>query len=245
MIRCIAIDDEPLALKQIASYINRTPFLQLVKQCKSAAIAIETLQNEEIDLMFVDINMPDITGLELVKSLEKPVMTIFTTAYSEYAIEGFKVDAVDYLLKPFSYEEFLKSAMRVRARWELTKQTAPPAQPVTANNDNNYTFIKVNSRRMVKIDLSDIIYAEGQGEYVKFFINNDSDQMLFMTMTLLEQQLPTERFMRVHRSYIINLDHIAEISYNRIILSNGAKIPIGDLYRENFLEFINKNTLKR
>ena len=244
MIKCIAIDDEPLALQQIVAYINKTPFLNLVAQCKSASAALEVLHKEDVELMFVDINMPDITGLELVKSLNKPVMTIFTTAYSEYAIEGFRVDAVDYLLKPFSYEEFLKSALKVKARWDLTQQTAGSAQPPAQSVDTDYIFIK-SDQRMVKIPFSDIIYAEGQSEYVKIFICSGAFEKPLLSLNLLEQRLPTEKFMRVHRSYIINLDYIVEVSYNRILLNNGSKIPIGEVYREQFTNFINKNLIKR
>ncbi len=239
MIRCIAIDDEPLALQQTVSYIKRTPFLQLKAQCKSAANALDIVNSEDIDLMFVDINMPDITGLEFVKSLQNHIMIIFTTAYSEYAIEGFKVDALDYLLKPFGYDEFLRAAMKAQNHWNLIKHTEP-----TTEEQFDYIFVK-SDQRMVKIPFSNITYIESQGEYVKIFISGGSNEMPLLSMSIMEQKLPPERFMRVHRSYIINLDHIVEISYNRILLTDGKKIPIGDMYRDPFLLFVNKNMVKK
>jgi two-component system LytT family response regulator len=237
MIRCIAIDDEPLALKQIADYIRKTPFLELVDKFESALIALPFLHENEIDLMFVDINMPDLNGMEFVKSLNNPPKVIFTTAYSEYAIEGFKVDAIDYLLKPISYTDFLKAAEKARDRFgSKNNETAK------VESDEKFLFIK-SEYKIIRINLSEIKYIEGMREYVRIHIENQKAIMALMSMKKMEEFLPVKNFMRVHRSYIVNLDKITTIERNRIIFDQDVYIPVSDQYKEIFQEFLNDNFL--
>ena len=250
MIKCIAIDDEPLALRQIETYIKRVPTLELVALCNCAAQAEQVLQAEQVELIFVDVNMPDKSGVDMVREMENPPMVIFTTAYPEYAIEGFRLDAVDYLLKPFSFEEFEHSVEKVLSLVELRRMrdahSEALSEAVPAPEDKSSDCISIKADyKVTLVRYDDIIYIESVGEYVRLHLTSGQRIMTLLRLKNVETALHSARFMRVHRSYIINLDHIAEISYNRIILSNGANIPIGDLYRENFLEFINKNTLKR
>ena len=194
MIRCIAIDDEPLALMQIAGYIKKTPFLELVGQYESAIQAIDVLGNISVDLMFVDINMPDLNGMDFVRTLEKPPRIVFVTAYSEYALEGFRVDAIDYLLKPISYVDFLKSANKVKSWFD-----SHPQKSDDIKSDKDFLFIK-SDYKVLRINFSDINYIEGMSEYIKIHLTNSKPVMTLLSMKFIEEQLPSDRFMRVHRS---------------------------------------------
>jgi len=237
MIRCIAIDDEPLALKQLAEYIKKTPFLELMGQYDSALQAIEGLANSSVDLMFVDINMPDLSGLDFVRSLEKPPMIIFVTAYSEYAVEGFKVDAVDYLLKPIGYTEFLKSANKARSYFEALHQATSKE-----STDGEYLYVKVDYKT-VRLSLDEIIYIEGMREYVRIHLTTGKSLMPLISLRILEVQLPSNKFMRVHRSYIVNLKKITSIDNYRILFDGKEYIPVGDQYKDVFQNYINSRSL--
>lgn len=237
MIRCIAIDDEPLALKQIAAYIEKTPDLILVGEFESAMGAISFMKDNEVDLMFVDINMPDLSGMDFVKSLIKPPGVIFTTAYSEYAIEGFRVDAIDYLLKPISYADFLKASERAGERL-LT--TTGKASKVESNND--FLFIK-SEYKILRIRLADINYIESMREYLRIHFVSERPIMTLMSMKKMEEHLPDTSFMRVHRSYIVNLNRISTIERNRIIFGKDTYIPVSDQYKDRFNEYLNNNFL--
>jgi len=237
MIRCIAIDDEPLALKQIAGYIQKTPFLELAGQFESAIQVISFLSEQEVDLMFVDINMPDLSGMEFVKSLNNPPKVIFTTAYSEYAIEGYKVDAVDYLLKPISYTDFLKAAQKAKDRF-FSQETS--AEKV--GSDEKFLFIK-SEYKIIRINLSDIKYIEGMREYVRIHIESQKPVMTLMSMKKMEEHLPDKNFMRVHRSFIVNLDKITTVERNRIVFDEDVYIPVSDQYKSKFHEYLDKNFL--
>ena len=237
MIRCIAIDDEPLALKQIAGYIEKTPFLELVGLCESALHALELLERTAIDLMFVDINMPDLSGIDFVKTLENPPFIVFVTAYSEYAIEGFRVDAIDYLLKPISYGDFLKSANKVKT-WYDAMQKKP--SEVTSNKE--FLFIK-SEYKILRINFDDIKYIEAMSEYIRIHLVNSKPVMTQLSMKSIEDQLPEDKFMRVHRSFIINLSKISVIERNRIIFDGTVYIPVSDQYKSRFQNYIDKNFL--
>ena len=237
MIRCIAIDDEPLALKQIADYINKTPFLELAGLCESALQAIEVLDKTLVDLMFVDINMPDLSGMEFVKSLENPPLIVFITAYSEYAIEGFRVDAIDYLLKPVSYGDFLKSANKVKSWFDAQQQK--PAE-VTSNKD--FLFIK-SEYKILRINFDDIKYIEAMSEYIRIHLVSSKPVMTQLSMKSIEDKLPEDRFMRVHRSFIINLSKISVIERNRIIFDGNVYIPVSEQYKSRFQNYLDKNFL--
>lgn len=234
-IRCLAIDDEPLALRQVEDFIKKTPFLELVAGCKSAFDAIEVLSDQPVDLMFVDINMPDLSGMDFIKSLTNRPNVIFTTAYSEYAIEGFKVEALDYLLKPISYSDFLKSATKAQRHFELIKSVNFPA----GSEEDEFLFVK-SEYKIIKIRLNEIKYIEGMREYVRIHLTGTKPIMTLMSMRSLEDKLPADRFMRVHRSFIVNLDQITVVERNRIVFDKEVYIPVSDQYKDQFQEFIDK-----
>lgn len=235
MIRCIAIDDEPLALKQLSGYIKKTPFLELAGSYESALTALGILKEGHIDLIYVDINMPDLNGLDFVKSLDDPPMIVFVTAYSEYAIEGFRVDAVDYLLKPVSYGDFLKSANKVKTWFE-----AKNSKPVELSSTKDFLFIKAEYK-ILRINFDDIKYIEGMSEYIRIHLTGTRPVMTLLSMKAIEEQLPPDRFMRVHRSYIVNLSKISVIERGRIIFDGKVSIPVSDHYKDAFQRFIDKN----
>lgn len=237
MIRCIAIDDEPLALEQIADYIQKTPFLELVGLFESALQAIETLDNIPVDLMFVDINMPDLNGMDFVKSLENPPKIVFVTAYGEHALEGFRVDALDYLLKPIGYSDFLKSANKVKMWFDLN-----PKKSAEVNSNKQFLFIK-SEYRIVRINFDDIKYIEGMNEYIRIHLTNSKPVMTLLSMKSIEDQLPDDRFLRVHRSFIVSLSKITVIERSRIVFGTDVYIPVSVQYKDKFQNFLDRNFL--
>lgn len=257
MIRCLAIDDEPLALKQLTNFISKIPYLELVAACPSAMEAKDVLSHEMIDAIFCDINMPDLNGMDFIKSLASPPLVVFTTAYSEYALEGYKVDAVDYLLKPFGLDEFRRAAEKLLKRLgtaEANQETAMPATEEKAPEEGekkietstDSLFVKVENR-MVKITLSNVFYIEGMSEYLKIhLVGTDEHGMplkpaiVLYSLKRLEERLPSF-FMRIHRSYIINLRYVKEVSKTRVTMENGVILPIGELYKENLNNYLLRN----
>ena len=249
MIRCIAIDDEPLALQQLAAYIKKTPFLELVAQCQSAIEARQFLEQDTVDAIFCDINMPDLNGMDFVKSLQVPPLIVFTTAYSEYAVEGFKVNAVDYLLKPFGMQDFMRAANRLKERvqgsrvQEVQGSRVQEVQGSPLTSENADTIFVKTDYRVVKVTISDIRYIEGMSEYLKIFIEGEPKPIVtLLSMKKMEEKLP-ENFMRIHRSYIVNLTKIQEINKNRIIMDAETFLPIGDMYKEAFQKYIDTKFL--
>jgi DNA-binding LytR/AlgR family response regulator len=236
-IKCLAIDDEPFALKQIGAYITKTPFLELVALNNSALDAFEYIYSNRIDLIFVDINMPDLNGVDFVKALKEKPHIIFTTAYSEYAIEGFKVNAIDYLLKPIGYKDFLKAVNKVKTLFDLHDLQS---EPIKTTQD--HLFVK-SEYKLMRIELSDIKFIESMHEYVRIHLMSDKPVMTLLSMKSIEEQLPSEKFMRVHRSFIVNMDRIKVIERNRIVFDKNVYIPVSDQYKAKFQEFINKNFL--
>ena len=234
MIRCLAIDDEPLALQQLITYIGKVPFLELAAQCQSAMEARKFLEQDTVDAIFCDINMPDLNGMDFIKSLQAPPLIVFTTAYSEYAVEGFKVNAVDYLLKPFGLDDFRRAANRIKERQESVstniQHPIPNTQPATL-------FVKTDYR-MVKINIPDIRYIEGMSEYLKIYLEGEDKPIItLLSMKKIESRLP-ENFMRIHRSYIVNLHKIQEVNKNRIIMDAETYLPVGDMYKESFQQYL-------
>lgn len=234
-INCIAIDDEPLALRKLEFYILKTPFLTLVKSCKDAFEALQVIKENKVDLIFADINMPDLSGLDFVKMLqnEKPLV-IFTTAYSEYAVEGFKVDAIDYLLKPFGYNDFLKAASKALRQEELKSL----ANNALKKEDDESIFIKCDykTRRLI---LKEITFIEGESEYVRIHTSDGKSLLYLSSMKAILETLNSPRFLRVHRSYIVNIDRIKAISTSAVFIrvndeaaEKDQSIPIGDQYRD-------------
>ena len=234
----MAIDDEPLALQQIATYIGKVPFLELTAQCQSAVEARQFLENDTVDAIFCDINMPDLNGMDFVKSLTTPPLIVFTTAYAEYAVEGFKVAAVDYLLKPFGLQDFQRAANRLQERLESPSSLL---SPLSSENDA-VVFLK-SDYRIIKVAINDIRYIEAMSEYLKVHLRNEQKPITtLLSMKKIEERLP-HNFMRIHRSYIVNLDDIREVNKNRVILDADTYLPIGDIYRENFQQYLDTKFL--
>jgi DNA-binding LytR/AlgR family response regulator len=236
-IRCVAIDDEPLAIKVIEDYINQTPFLELVEKFTNPVKAFSYLNenDSEIDLIFVDIQMPDISGLDVVSKLRNKPLLIFTTAYSEFALEGFKADAIDYLLKPIDYPDFLKAANKAK-EWIHTRRAKSP----DVQSNKNFLFIK-SEYKIIRINFNEIKYIQGMSEYVKIHLTHGKPIMSLLSLKSLEVQLPENMFMRVHKSYIVNLEEINVIERNEIVYDDGTVIPVSNQYKSKFQEFVDKN----
>ena len=238
MIRTIAIDDEPLALQLVKGYISKTPFLELAASFDNPLDAMEFLQENEVDLIFLDIQMPDLTGTEFTRVLGGSHKIVFTTAYEKYALEGFRLEAVDYLLKPFNYEEFLKAARKAEKLIRLGNAEKLPE--VAANNE--FLFLK-SEYKIRRINFNDIRYIEGLKDYVKVYLVSETQAVLSLsTLKSLEEKLPKSKFMRVHRSFIVNLEKIETIERSRILFGK-VYIPVSDQYKEQFQEYLDKNFL--
>lgn len=241
--RCIAIDDEPLALRQISSYISKIPFLELVATFRSAVVAQEWLRENGTDLIFVDINMPDMTGVEFVQTLETPAMVIFTTAYAEYAIEGYKLSAVDYLLKPFGLQDIVRASEKAHSLYELLQlqeQLSGGAQEEEPTESAEEGVLSVHADRKTHlVKMSNIVYLESAGEYVRLHLVDGTKLVTLFRLKNMESELHSSQFMRVHRSYIINLAHISGYTKGRVFLSNDDYVPIGENYKEQFLNYMN------
>ena len=243
MLKCIAIDDEPLALRQITGYISKIPYLELSATFNNAIDAQQRLTEEPADLIFADINMPDLNGVDFVRALPDRPMVIFTTAYSEYAVEGFKLDAVDYLLKPFSFADFSRSAAKANSLYELRQnrrsepqETASEATP----RDKEYISVKADYKVSL-VRIAEIIYLESEGEYVRMHLADGSTITTLFRLKNMETALPAESFMRVHRSYIVNLRCIKGYVRSRVFLSDTEYVPIGENYKESFQRYIDAN----
>lgn len=243
MLKCIAIDDEPLALRQISAYIAKIPYLELAATFNNAIEAQQRLASERVDLIFVDINMPDLNGVNFVRALTDRPMVVFTTAYSEYAIDGFKLDAVDYLLKPFSFADFSRAAAKANSLYEL-RQGRLPAQPDSDSEatpkDREYISVKADYKVSL-VRIADIVYIESEGEYVRMHLCDGSTITTLFRLKNMEAALPSEQFMRVHRSYIVNLRAIRSYVRGRIFLSDTEYVPIGENYKEAFQNYIDRH----
>ncbi len=239
-ISCIAVDDEPMALNLVESYIEKTPFLELKTKCSSAIEAMQYIKEHPVDLLFLDIQMPDLTGIEFSKLLPKETRIIFTTAFDQYALEGFKVEAIDYLLKPFDYAEFLTAANKAQKWFELVKGKAN--KPEIISSEKEFLFVK-SEYKQLRIKLDDVLYFESLKDYIKIWLKNETKPILtLMSLKSLEQELPETQFMRVHRSFIVSLKNIDVIERSQIII-NKQRITVSEQYKPKFLEFVNNNSL--
>lgn len=233
---CIILDDEPLAVELIEAYVRRTPFLTLKGAFTDTAAALATLEKEEVDLIFLDIQMPEFNGLEFSRLLKDKVRVIFITAFEQYAIEGFRVDALDYLLKPVSYSEFLRAAHKA-LKWKEAQEAV-----ATGQDTMDSVFVR-SGNRLVRVFLSQILYIEGMQDYVKIHLEGQSQPVVaLMTMKDLEDML-TLPFMRIHRSYIINLEKVVAIERNRVFIGD-TYVSVSESYKEQFLEQINRRMIK-
>lgn len=237
MINCIAVDDEPLALKQLQNYISQVPFLDFKGGCRCAAEAMKYIREDIVDAIFLDINMPDINGIDFVKTLVTPPIIVFTTAYADYAVEGFKVNAVDYLLKPFGLDEFRRAAEKVRVQYEQREGNS-----TAVADDDDSLFFKTDYK-IVRVNVSSISCIEGMSEYLKLHMDGNVDPLvILLSMKKLEGRLPSY-FMRVHKSYIINLRKIREVARGRVLMEDGTLIPVGDMYKEAFQAYLDSKFL--
>ena len=244
-VSCIAVDDEPLALALLCTFIEQTPFLKLVGRYGSGVEALKGLHelDEKVDVAFLDIQMQELTGLELARVLGQqaaPPRIIFTTAFPQYALDGYKVDALDYLVKPFNYEEFLRAAQKARAYAELAQASAEVA-PAAPAPEEEHIFLKVEYQ-LVRVALSDILYVEGLKDYVKVHLKSTPRALLsLMSLRAMEEKLPARRFLRIHRSFIVALDKIEAV--RRLTVQIGTEtIPVGEQYKEAFAQFLSRWT---
>ena len=232
-IQCIAIDDEPLALKKLAGYIQKIPFLELKVECRSASEAMDYMHINPVQLIFTDINMPDINGMEFVRSLTNKPFIVFTTAYSEYALEGFQVEAVDYLLKPVIFASFLKAATKVKNLIDLTAKNY--REKIQAPTE--HLFVK-SEYRQVRIEIEEIKFIESQHEYIKIHLINGNSVITKMSLKSMEELLPSDKFLKVHRSFIVNLAKITLVERNRIIFDEKVYIPVSTQFKENLQSYL-------
>ena len=238
-ITCLIADDEPMALNLIESYVLKTPFLELKAKCNSAIEAMQVLEEQkDIDLFFLDIQMPDLTGLEFSKLLPQNSRVIFTTAFDQYAIDGYKVNALDYLLKPFDYNEFLNASTKARNYFE----SQHPVSVSKPEKKQEFFFVK-SEYKQIKINFSEILYIEGLKDYVKIYLKDTPKPILtLMSLKKLEEELPSENFMRIHRSFIIGLDKIETIERNHIVIGK-EQIAIAPNYKDSLMEYIGGKSL--
>lgn len=245
-IKCLIIDDEPLAIKVIENYLLRLNEFEIVAKCESAIEAFNILQNDKIDLLFLDINMPMLTGIDFVKSLEQKPEVILTTAHREYALEGFEISALDYLLKPISFQRFLKAANKA-SQFIHTKEAAKapskviPSTPsgstsVSTQEEDRFIFLKVE-KKMLKVFLDDIIYMESLKDYLRIY-TKETEMVVHYTLTKILENLPEDEFIRIHRSYAISLKKVNAIEGNQVELKNGKMLPIGRLYQQTVKDTI-------
>ncbi|MDF0709080.1 LytR/AlgR family response regulator transcription factor [Flagellimonas okinawensis] len=236
---CIAVDDEPMALRLIKGYIAKTPFLELQNSFSNAVEALEFFNSNPVDLLFLDIQMPDLSGMELSKIVKGKTNVIFTTAFDRYALEGFKVDAVDYLLKPFNYGEFLVGAQKA---YDRIQPSSIEPQKIPANSDKDFLFVKSGYKHL-KLQLDKILYFEGLKDYVKIVVKDNPGPILsLMTLKSLEADLPSDRFMRVNRSFIVALPFIEEVERG-LILINNTQITVSEQHKDKFLAYLDDNSI--
>ncbi len=236
-IKCAIVDDEPLAVELLASYVEKIPFLELCGKYNNATDALHGIGEQPVDLLFLDIQMPELNGLELSKMIPESTRIVFTTAFNQYAVDGFRVNALDYLLKPISYADFLDACNKALQWFQLTQQSEQPSAPRTEEEPTSI-FVK-SEYKLLQINLDDIRYIEGLKDYVKIYTEQSPHPILsLMNMKAIEQMLPASRFIRVHRSFIVQKSKIREIERNRIVFGD-VYIPIGDSYKQAFQDFIN------
>lgn len=246
-IRCLVVDDKPLALDILTDYIRKIDFLEFVASTTSALEALQIVEREQIDLLFLDIQMPELTGIQVMKILGDKCRVILTTAYTEYALEGYEHNVVDYLLKPIAFDRFYKAALKARQQFEaglvpvVASPLPQPEEKISGKSTRDIIFVKTEYK-IVKIRLDDILYVEGLQNYVSIYTRNERILSL-RNIKKMQEQLPGNQFVRVHKSYIVSLDKIDSIERNRIFIGE-AVIPVGDTYKENFLGTIeNMNAL--
>jgi len=232
-IRCIIVDDEPLALNKLKRYILKYPFLELVSSCHNVETARRAMESGEVDLIFIDINMPDVNGLEFIRTLVNPPMVVFVTAYPEYAAESYKVNALDYLLKPFGSEEFNRVAEKVYNHWQLLQNQIN----ASAAGEGNVRYLKCD-HRFIRVECDDIRYIEGQSEYLKIHLVSDNPFLTHMTFRQITDSFP-DNFIQIHRSYVVNMKHVVSAERTLVVLDDGTRLPVSSSRRNDLLEYMN------
>ncbi len=236
-VKCIIIDDEPLAREGMKLNIKEIDFLELIGEFEDAVKANDFITNNDVDLMFLDIQMPNLSGIDFLKSIKNPPLTILTTAYPQFALESYDLDIVDYLVKPIRIERFIKAVNKAKEIFEYKNSEK------TSNEKINYVYIK-SDRKYIKLNFSNILYIEGLKDYVIVYTGDNNKYITAMNIKTIYNQLPAEIFFRVSKSYIININNITEID-NDFVKIDLKEIPIGRTYKEEFLNYINKHLIKR
>jgi len=239
---CVIVEDEPLARNLMTEYVRKVPaLLNLVEACSSPLAALEVLRNNNVDILFLDVQMPEITGISLLKVLQKKPLVVLTTAYSEYALEGYELDVADYLLKPITFERFLRTVDKLVQRLETKATPAPAPERTSSEPSPAFVFVK-DGTKLVKVRLDDILYVEGLKDYVT--IHTRTQKVISLQrLKALEEQLPADKFIRIHNSYIVALDAI-EVIHKGDVQIGQAVLPIGETYKKAFKEFIDKNQMQ-
>lgn len=235
-LKTLIIDDEPIALEKLRSYVDKTPFLELASACSSGFEAIEYLATTDIDLVITDINMPDLNGMDFIKSLSDPPMVIFTTAYDHYAVDSYRVSAVDYLLKPYSYVDFSRAAQKALDT-HIYKNTG-----TQSDSPSDSIFIKVDYR-YIRVNLADIRFIRGYGEYLRIFVDKQKNPLVTLSSFAAIKNRLSENFLQVHRSFIVNMEHVQVIERNRIIMDEENYIPVGDSYKGAFQQYLTNHSI--
>lgn len=233
-IRTLVIDDEPIALEKLRTYVEKTPQLELVGACDSAFDAMEYVNKGDVDLIITDINMPDLNGLDFVKTLKNAPMVIFITAYADYAVESYSVSAVDYLLKPYGYVEFSRAVNKAAEAFSLRKVAATPSE---RKEDADSIFFKVDYR-YVRVSLADIRYIKGYGEYLQVYVEGEKNPIVTLSSFAAIKERLTDSFLQVHRSYIVNMNRVEQIERSRVVMDADTYIPVGESYKTAFQDYL-------
>ena len=233
-LRTLIIDDEPIALEKLRSYVEKVPFLELAAACHSGIDAMAVLAAEKIDLIFTDIDMPDLNGMELAGSLTDAPMIVFTTAYAQYAVDSYRLSAVDYLLKPYSFADFQRAANKALAQAQR--------DGADTQREAGSVFVKVDYR-YVRVKLDDIRYIKGFGEYLQIFTTSQPEPMMTLSSFASMAQKLGDSFLQVHRSYIVNMDHVEQIVRNRLVMTDGEHIPVGDSYKSALSDYLRSRSV--
>ncbi len=235
-LRTLIIDDEPIALEKLRGYVEKTPFLELVAACPGGLDALAVLAHTPADLVFTDISMPDLDGMEFVRSLPEPPMVVFTTAHAGYAVDSYRLSAVDYLLKPYGYADFHRAASKA-LELAMKREAAAPAPDATAS-----LFVKTDSRYL-RVDLADIRYIKGYGEYLQIYIAGAASPLLTLSSFAAVRERLGDSFLQVHRSYIVNMNHVRHIERARIFMDADTVIPVGDSYKTSFQNYLSSHAI--
>jgi two-component system, LytTR family, response regulator len=241
-LNCVIVEDEPLARNLLTEYVRKVPSLNLIEACSSPIVALDVLRNNAIDVLFLDVQMPELTGISLLKVLQKRPLVILTTAYSEYALQGYELDVADYLLKPITFERFLRAVDKVTLRLEQKKPIPAVAAEKSAAVEQPFVFLK-DGTKLVKVVFDDILYVEGLKDYVTIHLNNNQKIISLQRLKTLEEQLPSDKFIRVHNSFIVALRSIDVVHKNHVQIRN-AQIPVGETYKKTFRDFIEQNRMQ-